>query len=209
LEESDLRPYTVDELESKFHEKYPYFTSSRYSRILKERYDEIVESINSEMRTRAEEYKQNPFGFPAMQRHSLRAVLFDKDLSDKEVETRDRTEEKIQMESNEISILENLKHEYENELRAISYPLYGIGFLSQVVFVITGIVIPLNYEWWVPTILFSPIDPNLFGLIMFYIGISSSFSYIGLELWHSLYKKNKKIDCTKETDPMNGPMNGV
>jgi hypothetical protein len=37
----------------------------------------------------------------------------------------------IQLESNEISILENLKHQYEEELRAISYPLYGIGFLSQ------------------------------------------------------------------------------
>jgi hypothetical protein len=111
---------------------------------------------------------------------------------DREVETRNRTEEKIQMESNEISILEELKQQYEEELGAISYPLYGIGFLSQIIFVITGVVIPLNYEWWVPFILFSPIETNLFGLLMFYIGLSSSFSYIGLELWYSLFKKNRK-----------------
>lgn len=100
LEEPGLRLYTLDE----------------------------IENINSELKTRAEEYRQNPFGPPMMRRHFLIPAHYNKDLFDKEVETRDR-----------------------------------------------------------------PIEPNLFGLLMFYVGITSTFSYIGLELWHSLYKKDRNI----------------
>jgi hypothetical protein len=71
LQEAGLRRYTLAELESKFHEKNPGYTSERYSRILRERYDEIIESINLELKTRAEEFKQRPFGSPTMQRHSI------------------------------------------------------------------------------------------------------------------------------------------
>ena len=62
----------------------------------------------------------------------------------RQIETINRTGEKIQGEQNQISILENLKHQYEEELRAVSYPLYGIGFLSQVTFVITGVEVPFQ-----------------------------------------------------------------
>jgi hypothetical protein len=106
LKEIDLHLYTVDELESRFHEKY-LNPSEQHLRILRERYDEIVEHIKTELKTRTEEYKQDPFRRSVILRHSI-PRYYDKDLLDKEVETRDRTEEKIQTESNEISILETL-----------------------------------------------------------------------------------------------------
>jgi hypothetical protein len=58
LEETDLHPYSLVELESRFHEKNPGYTSERYSRILRERFGKIIECINLELKARAEEYKE-------------------------------------------------------------------------------------------------------------------------------------------------------
>lgn len=192
LQDLSLRQFSLEEIKSKFQEVNFTAPTERDSRILAERYDEISERIRKETERRGEEYRLNPLGTSGIRNlvpvfHSI----YDKETHNRQIETINRTGEKIQGEQNQISILENLKHQYEEELKAVSYPLYEIGFLSQVIFVITGVVVPLNYEWWAPIILFSPMEPNLFGLLMFYVGLASSFSYIGLELWHSLYKRNK------------------
>jgi hypothetical protein len=86
------------------------------------------------------------------------------------------------------AVLNNLKHQYEAENNTISYPLTKWAVISQLIFVMTGIVIPFNYHWWAP-IINSQSSANSFSLIMFYIGVSSAFFYILLEIWHSLYGK--------------------
>lgn len=183
LDEPSLEVYTLQQLKSKFTERYMFEPNEYEIKILDNEYDKIRNRIQKEIEDRVEYFKLNG----SIRTSATRSILVRNiETQDSENEELSEMYKKVQLEQNEITVLDNLKHHYEAEKNAISYPLTNLAFVSQLIFVVTGIVIPFNYNWWAP-IIHPLFDTNEFGLIMFYIGLSSAFCYIGLELLHSLH----------------------
>jgi hypothetical protein len=186
LDEPLLNIYTLEQLKHKYAEKYMFEPNEYEIKILDKEYGRITKKIQKEMEDRAVHFKITGNIRTSATRSYLVRNIMDPETENRENEELDEMYKKIQLEENEIAILDNLKHHYEAEKDAISYPLTNLAFISQLIFVVTGIVIPFNYNWWAPS-LHSWFDTNEFGLIMFYIGLSSAFCYLGLELLHSLH----------------------
>lgn len=186
LDEPALDIYTLEQLKHKYAEKYMFEPNEYEIKILDKEYDKITKKIKKEMEDRAVHFKITGNIRTSATRSYLVRNIMDPQTEVRETEELSEMYKKMQLEQNEITVFDNLKHHYEAEKDAISYPLTNLAFVSQLIFVVTGIVIPFNYNWWVP-IIHPWFDTNEFGLIMFYIGLSSAFCYIGLELLHSLH----------------------
>ena len=186
LDEPALDIYTLEQLKHKYAEKYMFEPNEYEIKILDKEYDKITKKIKKEMEDRAVHFKITGNIRTSATRSYLVRNIMDPQTEVRETEELSEMYKKMQLEQNEITVFDNLKHHYEAEKDAISYPLTNLAFVSQLIFVVTGIVIPFNYNWWVP-IIHPWFDTTEFGLIMFYIGLSSAFCYIGLELLHSLH----------------------
>jgi len=185
LDEPSLEAYILEQLKQKFTTKYELEPNEYEIKILDNKYDEIRNKIRKEMDERAEILRTTRNVWTSATRIYGLNNLSDSAYN-RESEELSETYKKIQLEINEIAVIDNLRRHYEAEKNAISYPLTTWAFVSQIIFVFTGIIIPFNYNWCAP-IMHSWFDTNEFGLIMFYIVLSSAFCYMGSELFHSLY----------------------
>jgi hypothetical protein len=85
-----------------------------------------------------------------------------------------------------LSVLKELLKVSKEELSTVIYPKHiKFGFISFIVFAVLGVFAPLAYDTWSEIILkvfLIPIDTNAFVLILFTVGLTLNFIYIGLEL---------------------------
>ena len=98
--------------------------------------------------------------------------------------------------SQRLAILQELIKIMTQELEGLTYPKYiKFGFASFVMFAVLGVFVPLLYNTWegfvdesISKVLVMPIENNALVLILFTIGLTLNFVYIGLELREATLK---------------------
>jgi hypothetical protein len=94
--------------------------------------------------------------------------------------------------NNRLTILQELKKIMDHELDALTYPKnIKFGFACFIIFAGLGVFVPLLYNTWDESIskyLILPIENNIFVIILFTIGLTLNFVYIGLELREATLK---------------------
>ena len=93
---------------------------------------------------------------------------------------------------NRLTVLEELKKIMNQELEALTYPKHiKFGFTCFIIFAALGVFVPLFYNTWdktISTVLIMPIENNALVLMLFTIGLTLNFVYIGLELREATLK---------------------
>lgn len=141
LQEPILEEYTLDKLKAKFTELEFYSPDEYESEEIENRYGEIMKAVREEIKKRTNNFTS---GYGTLNSISARVPII-QHSHDADLKKVNYNKEKLQDEMNQITLLERMKHQYNEELNSISYPLYGLGYLTQIIFIITGVIIPLNY----------------------------------------------------------------
>jgi len=181
---------TVDDLVRTFMNYYGSPPSENQQKILETKSDLILQEIMKNKRVRLEHPNQVRVDrIPSASGNIVGAVQ-------NQEENREFNEliDKKRNEESRLSFLEEFKKDYRRELDAIAYPRYfKLGFISFISFAIFGVIAPFTYRWWS---LYLKDYSNIFGLVMFGIGLIFAFLYIYLEMSFTL--KNRKRDGPSE-----------
>lgn len=131
LDEPSLEVYTLQQLKSKFTERYMFEPNEYEIKILDNEYDKIRNRIQKEIEDRVEYFKLNG----SIRTSATRSILVRNiETQDSENEELSEMYKKVQLEQNEITVLDNLKHHYEAEKNAISYPFNKLGICIAINF---------------------------------------------------------------------------
>jgi hypothetical protein len=202
--EDDLKDYTLEEIIAKYKE-LEYEEPDEYDlQILSEEYKNIIEKIRKELQERQPKPKHRPAGLASLsaaslgfnsnladtlgesfhetmrrqERYSLR--MPSEPITDRENAEIKEAEGKKDDELKQIAIQKALIKHYEEEIKSATLPKHlSFGYLSQVGFAATGVILPLTYEYWS---IYLPDNADIFALIMFGCGLTATFAYISLEV---------------------------
>jgi hypothetical protein len=109
------------------------------------------------------------------------------ELAQQDREYADRMREKLGDESAQIHLLSSLRKNHEQKLESSSFPRHiTFGYVSQVVFAILGVVIPLTHGSWSG---YLGDNSNILAIVLFGVGLATTFGYIISEVWVAMHEK--------------------
>jgi hypothetical protein len=184
LRDSMLRSFrinTVDDLIVLYKKFYTRSPSELEEKIIKERYQDIVSKVSEEQNKQNSHSTVPVTRIPSGEEQIVSAIM-----NRNEIERYHDLIEKRNSASSRLSVLRELLKILREELNAAIYPKHTkFGFISFLIFAVLGVFVPLTYNTWneiISKVFFIPIDTNAFVLILFTVGLTLNFIYIGLEL---------------------------
>jgi len=113
---------------------------------------------------------------------------------------REKYDELVRNYQRGLSDVGNLEKQIESSIedqKNLTFPEHLIiGFFSFVIFAILGVIFPLTSQLWSPHIK-QYFEPDSFALILFGIGLTVTFAYIGSETF-SIFDIKKRIFAIKK-----------
>jgi hypothetical protein len=105
-----------------------------------------------------------------------------------DVKNRDKLRDQRNSEESRILFLQESKTTQQDDWKLLVYPKYvKFGYLSFIIFALSGVIFPLTYRWW-PLYMLN--QSEIFGLSAFGLGLLLTFVYLGLELSNAFSNDN-------------------